>query len=139
MGQSALLALRQAIQTQLEGDASLASQIQGVFDYVLESQVFPYIFIGQFTEIPDNTFTEDGRDIVGTLHIWTDQPGDQQGLEILGRVVELLDFSSFTVPGYDLIYCEYLSGVPVRTQDRQDFNNQVRQIMATFHFVLQKA
>jgi hypothetical protein len=114
------------------------SMITGVHDYIKESDAFPYVYIGGFYEVPDNTFTEEGRMVTGTFHVWTDEPGDEKGLEIANRIVELLDYGSFNVAGYNLINSELVSLVPVRPEVRQDYDDSKREVMVTFLFTLER-
>lgn len=143
MGSTALLKLQEAIYTTLKNDSTLASLVTDVLDYVPENHPPPYIVIGHFTENAENTFTQDGRDIIGRIHIWdsakeSGNQGNEQLFTILDRVVALLDHTDIPVTGYMTVVSEYMNAVTIREDTRMDFDDGVRQVAALFHFFLQK-
>lgn len=63
-----------------------------VYDYVPESAPYPYVVIGEATEIPDNTLDNFGRETTLTLHIWTQgRQGFVDALTISNEIQEILD------------------------------------------------
>lgn len=91
--QTALPELQTAIYTKLKGDSTLSGLIQGVFDEgaIPENQAFPYIAIGDGTEIPDNTFGRRSYDVTMMLHIWSEAIGFKEAYGILARINFLID------------------------------------------------
>ena len=63
----------------------------GVHDEVPETQVMPWIRIGDHLSIPDNAHGQFGRQITETVHVWTRRRGNATGQAIAARVGELLD------------------------------------------------
>lgn len=135
---TALLRLQEAIYTTLKNDTTLSTLVTDVLDYVPENQPTPYIVIGHFTENAENTFTETGRDIIARIHIWSTAKGNEEGLNILDRVVELLDHTDIPVTGYNTVVSEYLNALTLREDAKMDFDDGVRQVAALFHFFLEK-
>jgi hypothetical protein len=94
-----MLPVQQAVYARLTGDEQLMSTVTGVFDYVPEDDVYPFIVIGESVETPDNRLRGFGRQTVITLHVWTQYRGYSQGLAIAARVTELLDHQPLTLTG----------------------------------------
>ena len=99
--ESAMRPVQAAVYARLTGDATLMALITGVFDFVLDD--YPYIVIGEATEVPDNRHGGFGRQTVITLHVWTQSEGHGPGLAIADRVTELLDHQPLTITGLDHI------------------------------------
>ncbi|MFG2683163.1 DUF3168 domain-containing protein [Streptomyces sp. NPDC048392] len=91
--------VQEALYGALTGDATLMALISGVYDFVPETAPFPYIKIGEATEVPDNSHGHFGRQTVVTLHVWTRARGHSKGQEIGARVTALLDHQPLTVEG----------------------------------------
>lgn len=99
---TALLDVQTALYQRLHGDATLlALATGGVYDEVPQSTPYPYIVIGEATEVPDDTLTERGKDTTVTIHVWSKAPGNKQTLQIIERLDELLDNQSLTVNGWN--------------------------------------
>lgn len=98
-----MLPVQQAIHAKLTGDPTLMNLVNGVWDYVPEADAYPYIVIGEATEIPDNRHGGFGRQTVATLHVWTRHRGHSKGLAIGARVTALLDHQPLTITGADHI------------------------------------
>lgn len=101
------LAVQTALYGVLSGDAQLTALISGVWDYVPEDAAYPYVHIGEATEIPDNTHSTWGRQTTHTLHIWTQARGHAQGLTIAARVMQVLDHQPLTISGQHHISTHY--------------------------------
>ncbi|WP_238698072.1 DUF3168 domain-containing protein [Streptomyces sp. E5N91] len=91
--------VQRALYSALSEDATLTALITGVYDFVPEPSPFPYIAIGEATEVPDNAHGRFGRQTVVTLHVWTRARGHTVGLAIGARVTALLDHQPLTVEG----------------------------------------
>jgi len=83
----------------LTGDALLMNLVTGVFDNVPEGQAYPYVVLGEGTEIADNRHGGFGRQTTQTLHVWSRYRGYSQGLAIAARMVAVLDHQPLTVTG----------------------------------------
>lgn len=101
--QSPLLPIQTAMFAAMTGDAALMGLVTGVYDYVPETAVYPYIVIGEATEIPRNSQDRYGWETVPTLHVWDKYRGYSRVLRIGSRIGVLLDHQRLTIPGYDLV------------------------------------
>ncbi|MEU8264915.1 DUF3168 domain-containing protein [Micromonospora sp. NPDC048999] len=124
--------MQTAIYRRLTGDAPLLDMATGgVHDQVPEGTPKPYVRIGDHLSTPDNDLTSYGREIVATLHVWTEARGNQQGQAIAARIVELLDHQaaalSVLLTGHRVvsIRCEFDQALP-------DPNPQVRHHIIRF-------
>ncbi|MFB7171085.1 DUF3168 domain-containing protein [Streptomyces sp. NPDC056254] len=96
---TALGPVQAAVYARLTGDAELMSLITGVYDYVPEAAAYPYVVIGEATEIPDNRHDGFGRETVPALHVWTRHRGHGPGLRIAARITALLDHQPLAIEG----------------------------------------
>ena len=63
-----------------------------VYDYVPENVPYPFVVIGEATEIPDNTLDNFGRETTLALHVWTKgRQGFVDALAISNEIQEALD------------------------------------------------
>lgn len=95
-----MMPVQDAIRERLTGNADLMDDLTGgVFDYVPEEDVYPFVVIGEATETPDNRHGGFGRQTVVTLHVWSQYRGYAQGLAIAAKVTALLDHQPLTIVG----------------------------------------
>lgn len=99
--QSPLLPIQTAMYEALTGDTALMALVTGVYDFVSEKAVYPYVVIGEATEIPRNSQDRFGWETVPTLHVWDKYRGYARVLRIGERIGEVLDHAPLTIPGYD--------------------------------------
>ncbi|GGZ28018.1 DUF3168 domain-containing protein [Streptomyces nitrosporeus] len=103
IAQSPLLPIQKAMYGALTGDSALMALATGVYDYVPETAAYPYIVIGEATEIPRNSHDRFGWETVPTLHVWDQYRGYARVLRIGSRIGEVLDHQALTIPGYNLV------------------------------------
>jgi hypothetical protein len=92
----------------LSGDATLMSTVTEVTDCVRET--FPYIYLGDNTEIPFRTFARNGHENTFTVHIYTqdeedNRAGNKLGQDILEMVTTLLCAAPLSVDGHETVLC----------------------------------
>lgn len=104
---SPMFPVQTAVYALLTGDDELANLVSGVYDYVPENVVFPYITVGEALETPDNTVAGLGRETVITLHVWTRARAHSKGLRIAARVTALLDHQPLAIEGAHHIATRY--------------------------------
>ncbi len=110
---SPMLAIQGAIRSLLVADAELQSLGVSVYDYLPENVPYPFIVIGEATEVPANAHDRHGWETVPTLHVWDQYRGFKRVLQIGGRLTALLDHQPLTVPGYDHIVTRFEFGQPL--------------------------
>ena len=79
--------LQESMFNLLSNDAELPD----VYDEVPEDAPMPYIRIGEFLTIPSNNHDTFGREVVGTVHVWTRARSNRPGQIIATRIGERLD------------------------------------------------
>lgn len=94
-----MLPVQTAVYGRLTGSKPLMDLISGVYDYVPEEADYPFVVIGEATEVPDNRHGGFGRETVITLHVWSQYRGHSQGLRIASLITGLLDHQPLTLTG----------------------------------------
>lgn len=107
VAESPLAPVQQAIYDRLVGDPTLAGMVTGVFDFVPEGAVYPYVVVGEVVVTPDNRHGGFGRSIAATLHIWTRGRGNAEGLAVEDRVTQLLDHQPLALIGHRTVEVRY--------------------------------
>ncbi|MEG0381034.1 MAG: DUF3168 domain-containing protein, partial [Kurthia sp.] len=74
----------------------------GIYDYVTESTVYPYIVIGEPTVDDFSVKVDDVKDYKITLHIWSNYKGNSEAYKILSAVYEAFKYK-LKVIGYNTI------------------------------------
>ncbi|HVK21370.1 MAG TPA: DUF3168 domain-containing protein [Actinokineospora sp.] len=97
---TAALPLQAAIHDRLTGDPDLMALVADVVDEVPEKQHYPYVQLGDVTEIPDDTHDRPGVEATITLHIWSRYRGWKQALVILGHLDRILHRRPLDVDGF---------------------------------------
>lgn len=84
---SALLPVQAAIYARLDSGLSVP-----IYDYVDENAPYPYVTVGEATEVDDNTHDTFGREVTHTLHVWSKgRQGFAEVLSIADEITRLLD------------------------------------------------
>ncbi|MBB4987494.1 DUF3168 domain-containing protein [Streptomyces nymphaeiformis] len=110
---SPMLAIQGAIRALLVADSELQSLGVAVYDYLPETVPYPFIVIGEATEVPANAHDRFGWETVPTLHVWDKRQGFKRVLQIGGRLTALLDHQPLRVPGYDHIVTRFEVAQPL--------------------------
>lgn len=131
---TALKEIQTAVYQTLSNDATLKGMVTGIFDFVPENQAYPYVTIGDATEVPFRTFGRNGSNTTLVLHIWSRYKGFSEGLDILAQLNSLLDAQPIAVDGYDTVYLLYDSGEPMKDPD-----GITRHIPARYRMVVQES
>lgn len=100
---SALHSVQKAVYSRLSSDVTLAAAVVGVFDDVPEGTGFPYVELGDTTEIPFDVFGKDGHEQTLTLHIWSQKSGMKEAQQIQGMINGLLHGYSLTVDNHSTV------------------------------------
>ena len=68
----------------------LMSQVTGVFDFVPDNQLFPYVSIGEFLSAPFETFDRYGQEVTMTIHVWGQriEPNAYQGMKQIEFIMD---------------------------------------------------
>jgi hypothetical protein len=101
---SVLGPIQAAIYGALTANAPFMALVRGVYDDVPESAAFPYVSIGDATEIAWDCFGQDGSDATITMHVWSTYRGMSEAQRINTLMIGVLDNQTgLTVTGYGLV------------------------------------
>lgn len=111
---SAIRLVEAAVRTLVTADSTFTTRCPGgMASDEVENQEYPFVLLDGAFEKPWNTLggatAGHGRDAVLRLHVFSRYKGDKEAWLIVERLVELLDFASLTVSGYQTVLIEYLS------------------------------
>jgi hypothetical protein len=113
--------LQKALYATLSADEPLRVLLgrPAVFDHVPETKRYPYVTIGEALETPDNAHGQFGRNVLLTVHVWSDQRGFLQGQQIVDRLVQLLDHQrgALAIQGHRVVSIRFENAEPVRDPD----------------------
>lgn len=127
---SPLWPIQVAVRTVLLADTQLTAD---VYDHVPEDATFPYITVGEATEVADNTHQTFGHQSTVTLHIWTKARSHKPGLEILQHVKRLLDRQPLDVDGRHTVQVRHEFAQTLRDPDPE-----IRHIPVRFRVTTQE-
>lgn len=91
-----------------------------VWDYVPETQTYPYITVGEAVETPDNVHARFGRRIALVVHVWAKgREGFAPALNIVSRLQAAFDQAEHTIPiaGHRLAAVRLVDARPMRDPD----------------------
>jgi hypothetical protein len=108
MGTSTLQ-LQQALYSLLSTDTLLLTLTTAVYDQVPEDAAFPYIVIGDVSEVPLDSFAKMGRVATLTLSILSTAFGFKEALLIADRLDALVNRAVFAFTTYASVYSLYKS------------------------------
>ncbi len=131
---SAIRPVEAAIRSAVLADATFNALCPGgLASHEDDQQVYPFVLFDNSMERPANTMggatSGIGRELIVRMHIYSRYKGDVEALEILERLIELLDFTTLTVSGYGTVIVEYLTA-KVLIEDRKKL--ETRHIAAEF-------
>jgi len=95
-------AIQQAAYTKLTGDTPLMTLLTGgIVDVrgIPTGQIYPFVALGDTTEVPNDRLGRNGYDTTMTLHIYSRQPGAKECQTILARLNVLLNKQPLTLAG----------------------------------------
>jgi len=71
-----------------------------VYDEVPEGVAMPYVVIGDLYETGDPSHDVDGRQVLVTIHVWSNYAGAREAREISGQIIGALQFQELAVSGF---------------------------------------
>lgn len=97
-----------------------------IYDHVPPNARFPYVTFGQ-SEVRDwSTGSEEGREHVLTLHVWSRTGGRKQTQEIIGALDEALQQLPITLDGERLVNLHFEFAEARRDPDGETVHGIVR-------------
>lgn len=125
---SASLALQTAVFAALQADAGLTALLPAgrILDHVPQAMQFPYVTLGQSSERDWSTGSEDGREHILTLHVWSRAAGKRETLEILGAMRACLHERPLALTGWRLINLRHEHSDARRENDGETLHGILR-------------
>lgn len=138
MSKSALNDVQKAIYAKLTGDTTLTGMITGVFDYSPDNTPFPQVIIGQFMESRWNTFGRAGKNLVATLHVFSDKKGNKEAFTIVDRLNELLDDVTLTLDNHAMVSLQYEDTLIWNDIADDSNSKEIREVQARYRVHVQE-
>lgn len=93
--------LQAAIYQRLTASADLMAKVKGVFDAVPDNQAFPYVTLGEDTDIEwsSRPGAMDGHEVTHTLHIWSRYKGFAEAKQIGDLVTQAITSAPLALSG----------------------------------------
>lgn len=110
-----------------------AGKIGGVYDGAPEGATYPYVDLGEAIETARNRHGGYGADVVVTLHVWSEQRGYKEGLDIVARLRRLLDHRPLTVEGHQVVSVRHEQTLTLR-----DPNPELRHLPVRFRITTEQ-
>ncbi|HWB46503.1 MAG TPA: DUF3168 domain-containing protein [Hyphomicrobiaceae bacterium] len=125
---SAALSLQQAIFASLTADAALTALLGGprIYDGAPQGSAFPYLTFGQSTARDWSTATDDGKEHIFTIHVWSRTRGTSEAQAIMDAVRAALHDQPLTLDGHRLVNLRAEFSDSRRDPDGQTMHGMVR-------------
>jgi hypothetical protein len=120
--------------TALKANTTFTNLISSrLYDEPLTNNVYPYVFIGLATEVPDNTHDKKGYNLTMNPVIYTNPAGlgNYQASTILVEMNKTLNLKTFTLTGHKMVICKYENASWGREEN-------IRIIVARYRFFTQE-
>lgn len=114
--------------------AGVMAKVSGLFDYVADGQVYPYLTAGDGTETPFLSYGKNGHENVFTFHIWSQKKGFEECFDILDALVLRLDGFNLVVTGHATVTLQYEGAESMRDPD-----GITRHVAARFRLITEDA
>lgn len=128
MAEAADWSLQKAIHTALLASAAVTGPLGGpnVYDHVPRGQAFPYVTFGQSTARDWSTGSDDGLEVVVTLHVWSRAAGRDETATIMTALREALHEQPLAIGDHTLINLRHELSEIRRDPDGDQFHGIVR-------------
>lgn len=82
--------VQQKVYGMLVSDSELKTKVTGIFDYVPEKTVVPYVTFGHIASTSDGSKTDNGEKITVTFDIWSESKGRKEAVTIINLIENIL-------------------------------------------------
>lgn len=118
--------LQKAIYQTLTDDITLMAMITGVFDYVPQDIVHPYITLGN-AEIADwSSKTTNGTAQIVALYVFSRSAGRKQAADIMERIYTLLHQVGIAVSGQTLVMMRFINSEITQEADGLSYKGAMK-------------
>lgn len=125
---SATWDLQKGLYEALLGDAMLTGLLGGanIFDRVPQDAGFPYVALGQTVDRDWSTGTEDGREHILTVHVFSRAGGTKETHAIIAAIDEALKATPITLPDHALVNLHFQFADARRDSDGETVHGILR-------------
>lgn len=125
---SAGFELQKAVHAALSADAALTALLGGahVYDDVPRGASYPYVTFGQSTERDWSTGSEDGREHLLTLHVWSRARGHKEAHLVMSAIRNVLHDVALSLTDYHLVNFRHEFQDAIREPDGETYHGVVR-------------
>jgi hypothetical protein len=101
-----------------------------LFDEPSTNSVYPYVVVGDTTEIPDNRLIRNGFECTLTFHIYTKPAGlgFYTAKKILEAMNAVLNMKKFAMTSYTMVICQFDNMATERDDDKRIISARYRVI-----------
>ena len=102
---------QKAVYQALIANQNLLCLVNGVYDFIEQNLEYPYITIGESSDLEWDTFYDVGRTTLFSVHVWSNDRGTKKAQEILSEVYSSLTRVKLTTEeNFNFVTCQYESG-----------------------------
>jgi len=122
------LSLQQAIFTALTGSTTLVNYLGGakIYDDIPEQTPFPYVTIGQSFMADWSTATDQGREHLLRLHVWSRDSGGTEAQLIGEEIISVLHDAALILQDNVLVNLRFTSTDVLRDRDGKTHHSILR-------------
>lgn len=132
MSGSGLTPVQKGIYTLVTAAGAFMALVTGVFDYVPDKQAYPYVTLGDATELAFRVFGNGGHEQTVTLHIWSRARGFLEAYGILDALITLIETGPLAVLNHTTVLVNFENAVSLRDPD-----GITRHVAAQFRIIVQ--
>ncbi len=122
------LSLQQAIFTTLTGSTALVNYLGGpkIYDDIPEETAFPYVTIGQSLMTDWGTASDQGREHLFRLHVWSRSSGNSESQLITEEIINVLHEVTLNLTDNILINMRFTGADVLRDNDAKTHHSILR-------------
>jgi len=122
------LSLQRAIFTALTGSTALINYLGGakIYDDIPEQTSFPYVTIGQSFMADWSTASDQGREHLFRVHVWSRDSGSTESQVIAEEIISVLHDAALILQDNVLVTLRFLSSDTLRDRDGKTHHSILR-------------
>lgn len=118
--------LQKSIYQLLSSDSALSVLVSGVYDFVPQASIYPYVVIGEDRLRDWSTKTTNGAEHQLTLHVHSREGGRKQAALIMERLHTLLHNAALTMTGQTLVAISFEGSDIMQEKDGIGYHGVMR-------------
>jgi hypothetical protein len=116
---SAMFKVQESIYNALIANNAVTTSVTGIYDQPPVNAKYPYITIGNMTELSNNRLYDIGFRVTANIDIYakTGRGGTKQVKEILEKVNNVLNLKILSLSGYTMVQIYYTDSEVIKNDD----------------------